>query len=325
MNNAKNILIIRFSSLGDIVLTSALIRALNHNHSPHRLYFLTKERYVELLQFFDHPINPIEYTTIHEKPGGFFKLAKEINRLEIDLIIDLHNNLRSNLLVPLISAPKKLKVDKRRKARKNLIRMKLNPSPPIAMYKLFQAPLTELGLGHEALLPTLNVTSEKKTKLVGIHPFANHIGKEWPLDKYIQLTTQLLHDGYAVRFFLPAGKACHKLPAETELYNNLSLSDLVLRIAECTYFIGNDSGPVHIAAATGANTIAIFGSTDPRLGFRPVGSGNHRVVQNHLKCRPCSLHGALKCRKDFKCLRSVEIADVLNAFAQIAGSAPRRS
>ena len=81
--------------------------------------------------------------------------------------------------------------------------------------------------------------------------------------------------------------------------------------------IGNDSAPLHLAAAAGTPTVAIFGPTAPALGFGPYGVA-HVVVQRNLDCRPCSAHGGRKCPKGhFRCMKEIDAAAVLDAARQL--------
>ena len=96
-----------------------------------------------------------------------------------------------------------------------------------------------------------------------------------------------------------------------DLCGKTSLRELATVISQCSLFITNDSGPMHIAAALQVPLVAIFGSTTKELGFTPYGT-NNRIVEVNLPCRPCSSHGKKRCPKEhFKCMRDISSEAVM--------------
>ena len=95
-----------------------------------------------------------------------------------------------------------------------------------------------------------------------------------------------------------------------------SLKELIAAISRCSVFLTNDSGPMHVAVASGIPTVAIFGPTTRELGFFPYGKG-HTVIEKNLECRPCGLHGAKECPLGhFQCMRQITPDEVFAAVRE---------
>jgi ADP-heptose:LPS heptosyltransferase len=157
--------------------------------------------------------------------------------------------------------------------------------------------------------------------LAGIHPGAGHPCKRWPAESFIELGRQLASRGWellifggpeeselTVRVAAGIGEQARVFPGTEGLGRTLAL------IRHCRKFVSNDSGLAHCAAALGAETLAIFGPTDPEV-CRPYGVGV-RVVTSGSKCRPCYQPGGkYRCSAEKKpCLNEITVEMVLEAF-----------
>lgn len=326
----ENILLIRLSSLGDVLLTTPLIRALKKKLPSARVDFAVQDKYLSIIKSNPYIENCIPYDK--SKSSGhvkkeFMKFLKRSGIQRYDLILDLQNNLRSRMLC-LRAAGKILRYDKNRMRKLSLVYLKkkqidadfhvvnnyikaagvlgLTPDEYGAEFWLPE----EMGL---SMYPPVNMEKRKTGDIIGISPGARHFTKIWPKEKYSQLA-KLLLDRTASEIRLFGSKdeieICNYIRQQGgESIKNyagcLSLVETVRKIDECSLFITNDSGLMHVAAARNIPVVAIFGSTVRELGFTPY-NAVHKIVEVDLDCRPCSHIGRDSCPKGhFNCMNMI--------------------
>jgi ADP-heptose:LPS heptosyltransferase len=166
------------------------------------------------------------------------------------------------------------------------------------------------------------VTVEEQSKMIILHPGSGSKKKVWPLERFLNLARTLQdHLGSKILVVLgPAeGPEVQKAfegmrPTEFILAKGLTLLQLASVMEGCWFFIGNDSGISHMAAALGLPTIVIFGPTDQRV-WSPRGEKTF-VVQRGVHCSPCPQERFFQC-KDFECLKGIEIGEVLEGLEKI--------
>jgi lipopolysaccharide heptosyltransferase II len=336
-------LIIRFSSVGDIVLSSLLVRAF-HNRIPGcRIDVLVKREYADLVRYSPHVGRVIEFPT-----GGSFRdlwrLRKTLRRERYDLVLDIHDSLRSRFLCFGLNNVRRIR--KRKIARFLLLRIKLDlyglfgGAPSIALRYLEPAAgygVTDDGGGLELHLPleaeaavdaALGKTgAQQSSRFVGLCPSARHRTKIWPADRFSEAAARLGRDLDAAVLLLggmedrdrcaEVEEAIRRIdPARTvvNLCGQLSLVASAAAIDRCMLIVTNDSGLMHIAAARRRPVIAIFGSTVYQFGFFPFGTRHEVVEQNDLACRPCTAIGRANCPKDhFRCMLDISVDQVVTA------------
>jgi heptosyltransferase-2 len=170
----------------------------------------------------------------------------------------------------------------------------------------------------DALLAQLGV--DRSTPLVGLAPGAAYgHAKRWPPKRVAELATRLSAAGASCLLVgaagdRPAGREIESvLPPGTRVYNVIGRTDLRLfagLLASCHGFVSNDSGAMHLAAATGVPVAAIFGPTDERV-TAPL--GNHDVIIHQVFCRPCMLRD---CPIDHRCMRGITVDRVFDAVSR---------
>jgi heptosyltransferase-2 len=308
LSKAKKLLIIRLSSLGDILLATPVIRALKNTYPEMQIDFLCKKSYKDLLV--NNPYIKNIYT--FEKKGK--KREELIARLvkeEYDLTADLQNNFRSrriNLKIP----SGKIRFRKKSLLKFLLVNFKIN-----LLKKAPQIPVRYAGIFKNLLLDDkgLDLISNKKSLLdsssryIGIAPGSRHFTKMWPKEYYIELCKLLRSAGFKIAVF--GGRndidSCCEISSEVDDSLNLCNSDNILQtvadMKECQAVVCNDSGLMHAACAAGVPVLAFFGSTVKEFGFFPYKNRNI-VLENHgLSCRPCTHIGRESCpRTHFKCM-----------------------
>jgi len=166
------------------------------------------------------------------------------------------------------------------------------------------------------------VTPEERTKVIVLHPGSGSKKKVWPLDRFLNLA-RTLRDHFGSKILIVLGPAespeVQKGFEEGEAFQcilakGLTLLQLASVMEGCWFFIGNDSGISHMAAALGLPTMVIFGPTDHKV-WSPRGEKTF-VVQRGVHCSPCPQERFYQC-KDFECLRGIGMGEVLEGLKKI--------
>ena len=309
------ILIIRLSSLGDVVLAQSVAAVLRAKYPAAEIHFIVKNAFVPVVEAF----GCIDQIHIWEENNSFSKL-RELGSQKYDLTIDLQAKFNSFLIRKLVRSKKTVTYDKHHFLRLMIVKHKTKKSISSTVDLYFSA-LKKAGIREKMRFPELHPVQElpkERAKLikpekrnVAIFPGALHRTKQYPLKKMAEFIN-LLEDCYNV--FLLGSAAEKGLAAEVvarlrkpvhNLAGNLKIADLISFLDRVDVVISNDSGPMHIAAALGKPQIAIFGATHPRLGFAPLNK-SAIVLAANLKCQPCSLHGGKFCPElHFECMHSL--------------------
>ncbi len=324
MKEIKKILIIRFSSLGDIVLTTPVIKAAKLKFPQAEVFFLTKSKFVALLEN-----NPYLSGIIELEDGslaGFLSTLRQIRKSNFDVVIDLHSNLRSICLRNLSGSRRWIRYNKRWWARFLLVYFKKVEVSPLHTVESYLNCLKKLGIPTAEKMPQLYLDVEGREFsdhflkevlpeeiLVGVVPGARWESKRWGEENFAG-TIRIINGRIKVRFLLIGGKEDEELIGRLKCLIGhvsiveavgLSLPEISALISKCRIVLTNDSGPMHMAAALGVPVVAIFGPTHPKLGFSPLGEKNV-ILCADVECSPCSLHGKRKCfQKSKYCMERI--------------------
>lgn len=322
LKKINRILVVRLSSLGDILLTTPLIRALKENNPSCEIDFLLKEEYEPLLKYNPNVSQIYKYPYIPRVRTHFMKIFR---KKRYGLIIDLQSNMRSLEIRNRLNR-KSVKFNKRSLAKFLLVNFKLNflknaPQIP-ARYAstLKKIKLDEKGL--DLFIPDyISSRLEKDSKYIGLAPGSKHLTKMWPSDYYAELGKKIMDAGYKVA--LLGGQSdtnlCDSIASRIPGSLNLAGEDDILQVAadmkSCSAVVCNDSGLMHTACAAGVPVLAIFGSTVREFGFTPYKNKNLILENNSLTCRPCSHIGRSSCPKGhFKCMMEITPANVFEGL-----------
>jgi lipopolysaccharide heptosyltransferase II len=336
-------LIIRFSSVGDIVLSSLLVRLLRKHLPNCWIDYLVKAEYADLVRY-----NPNINTVVEFPPGGGMKELRQFKQSIVnagyDLIVDIHDSLRSRYLT--LGAPRVVRMNKRKVARFLLVKMKWNlygllgGAPGIAERYLetvqrFQIKNDDCGV--ETFVPDEAVTKVKATLLnagidgsktvVGICPSAKHANKMWSQDRFADVGSAFAGNQTPILLFGNGEEErnrCEMVRALIEqrfpsavvlnLADTLSLLETAAAMDYCSVVITNDSGLMHLAASRQRKIVAIFGPTVKELGFFPYGTKSVVIENPSLRCRPCTHIGLPECpKKHFKCMNEISTLQVIEA------------
>jgi heptosyltransferase-2 len=309
---APDVLVVRFSAIGDILLITPLLRAIRAQYPGARIAVLTKDQYVPLLSH-----NPHVSEVLSVAPGeGIRAIAERISSVRYTHLLDLHGNLRSHALRRLAPGPWR-SYAKRWLERAILITVKRDVygrEIPIAE-RYFEA-AAELDVQPDGQAPDFFIGEEADAHaagrlstlglgqgrpIVAMAPGAAHATKRWPAEYWVELIRRITPTGADVA--LLGG------PDDAELARRISdlaganvgsmagtlglqESGAVIRRAEV--LISGDTGVMHMATGVGTPVVALFGPTVRQFGFFPYHS-DAAVVELDLPCRPCSAHGSGRC------------------------------
>ena len=308
LGNSNKILIIRLSSLGDILLTTPLLRTIKKNYPTVKIDYLIRKEFIDTVKF-NPNINQIIELEKNYNPN---EIKEKIKANNYDVIVDLQNNFRSRILTKSFSG----EVYRYKKPYLNrwlLVKFKINRfSEIISIPQRYANAVPNFKFDEKGLELFLlnNNKSEFNTnsEIIGFCPGSKHKTKIWPEKYFIELGNKLIEKKYKIALF--GGKDDKDICAEISnqingainFSNDNKLLDLAADMKQCRTIICNDSGLMHTAIAINIPVIAIFGSTVKEFGFFPY-KGNNLVIENNsLTCRPCSHIGLEKCPKNhLKC------------------------
>lgn len=315
-------LIIRFSSIGDIVLTSPVTRCLNQQLENVEIHFVTKQKFASLVA-----CNPY-IDKIHLYNGNMKELISELKTENFDHIIDLHNNLRSRWIkLQLGKASTTLKKLNLRKFL--LVYFKVNLLPQIHIVDRYLDTVNMFGVkndhkGLDCFIPEQEAFS--LNNLPG--PFKEGylsfvIGSAWatkklPVDKVIEII-----NGFNYPVVLLGGKEEY-LEGEmirqktremvVNLCGKLTLNQSSSLVRDARVVLTNDTGLMHIAASFKKKILSFWGNTIPLFGMYPYLADPASLISevHGLECRPCSKIGKKVCPKGhFKCMMDQDVERVI--------------
>jgi heptosyltransferase II len=309
---APDILVVRFSAIGDILLITPLLRAIRARYRGARIAVLTKERYVPLLSH-----NPHVSEVLGVAPDeGVRGIAQRIRGVRYTHLLDLHGNLRSHALRRLAPGPWR-SYAKRRLERMVLITVKRD------IYRA-QIPVAERyfeAVGGLDVLPDggppdffigeaadqraaerlSSVGLGRDRPIVAMAPGAAHATKRWPAAYWVELVRRITPTGADVAVLGGpedaelAGRISELAGASVaSLAGTLGLQETGAVIRRAEVLISGDTGVMHMGTGVGTPVVALFGPTVRQFGFFPYRS-EAGVVELDLPCRPCSAHGSARC------------------------------
>ena len=334
MNRA---LVIRFSSLGDIVLSSAVTGLLKKRDPDVIIDYLVHERFSPLAAHFDPPPNNIISFPPSIDALQLPRFAKDLAKNQYDLVIDLHDSLRSKFLRRFMN-PKKLRVYRKPRMKRWLLFYgyinRFNRD-----FSVVSEYLRYAGLNASAgeSRPKLTVSDSEaadvgarfglKEGTIACVPGAAWPQKSWIPERYIELFAGLPEGAYSgiailggpddhicdsIARALPSGEAIN-LKGRTNLIEALAI------LSGSRLVIGSDTGLLHAAEALNTPVVMILGPTSTETGARVL-HPESRTIETGLWCRPCSQNGKRKCyRKKQYCIVNITADKVITEVTSMLG------
>lgn len=313
MKSINKILIIRLSSLGDILLTTPLLRSLKKENPHTSIDFLIRNEYKECVELNPNVSRMFIYTNDKIEQN---KINEQIKNAGYDFVIDLQNNLRSKKITSGVTCPvyrfAKKSIEKFLLVNFKINLLKNSPSIPQRYAETLPGFMPD-DEGLEIYLPEkCNIQTEPVKNVIGLCPGSRHFTKMWPKEYFIELGKMLSARGMTIH--LIGGKSdmeicsllAKEIPGAVNLSNQNNLFLTAGELKKCSAVVCNDSGLMHLACAVKTPVLVFFGSTVKEFGFAPYKNKNLILENNSLSCRPCSHIGRNKCpKKHFDCMKQI--------------------
>lgn len=323
------ILIIRFSSIGDVVLTTPIVRCLKKQIPNASIHFITKNPFYSILEN-----NPYLDKIITIK-SSINEVVSELKAENYDWVIDLHKNVRT------LSLKQKLNVPSRSFPKINiekwlLVKFKIDRMPKIHIVDRYFETVKHLGVKND-LLPcdffiaenarvdisaSLNIDKDFITVAIGAQFFT----KRMPIEKLMEILEKINIPVAILGGLMDkevAEKLIEMLPSKNivNTCGSYSLQQSASIVSQSKVLLTNDTGMMHIASCFEIPTVSVWGNTVPTLGMYPYFPVNKNLYSIHevkgLSCRPCSKIGFQKCPKNhFHCMTQQNVEAIVEDINQ---------
>jgi ADP-heptose:LPS heptosyltransferase len=326
------VLILRFSSIGDIVLTTPVVRAIKTQLPEVQLHYAVKEQYRSLLE-----ANPY-IDRIHVLGDSLSALLDELRQEQFDFVVDLHHNLRT------LRVKKGLHVSSASFLKLNLekwllVNFKINRLPAVHIVDRYFEAAKPLGVKPDSLgldyfiperdeMPLDWLPPEFRDGYVALAIGAQHETKKLPVKRLIELCDKINRPlvvlggredaavGEEIERFFARSTAdsdfepgLKELGKRTVVFNGcgkFNLNQSASLVRQSRYVFSHDTGLMHIAAAFRKEIFSIWGNTVPAFGMYPYRTRFTILENTKISCRPCSKIGYQKCPKGhFKCMNEL--------------------
>lgn len=323
------ILIIRFSSIGDIILTTPVVRCIKKQLGA-EVHYLVKKSFANVLQ------NNPYIDKFHFFETWDDTLIKTLKAEKFDKIIDLHKNIRSKRVIVALDVPA-LSFDKLNVQKWFMTALKINFLPKLHLVDRYFRALEKLGIQNDDKGLDYFVDPENEFRVksyireAGLISQSGYIAmaigsaqrtKVPPLEIYTKIINQLqipvvLLGGPGDAFF--GNQIVGELPQKTiiNVAGNFKLGESVAFIKNAQCLITPDTGLMHAGAAVGTPIIVLWGNTIPEFGMHPYFAGNNTEMYfnqevKDLACRPCSKIGYKHCpKKHFNCMVKQDVVSII--------------
>ena len=314
------ILVLRFSSIGDIVLTTPVVRQLKTQVPGAQVHFATKPAYRGLLE-----ANPY-VDKIHVLAGSLSELVRELRAERFDFIVDLHNNLRTRLIRWQLPGVLGQAFDKLNWQKWLLVNAKVNRLPPVHIVDRYRAAAAPLGIrddggGLDYFIPPAQEVEVATALPSGFRPGqyaavaigAQHATKRLPVEKLIELVQNLAPRPVVLLGGPEDESTGHVIELATAslIFNGcgqFSLHQSASLLRQAQFVVSHDTGLMHIASAFKKPVFSVWGNTVPQFGMYPYRTRFEVLEVLGLPCRPCSKIGFAKCPQGhFKCMHNQDL------------------
>ena len=318
------ILVIRLSSIGDVLLTTPVLKAWKEKYPDSILDFVVLKQFQAAIQNCPYIDNiHIFDKKQHDGIKNIIKFSKKLAENQYDYVFDLHNKFRSQLMrwsmrVPYFVYPKR-KWWKSILVNLGLISYQVDDT----IIKNYFAAFRKFSLSYQGEDLYFHVSEEDKKKFESyrnfpvLAPGASKNTKKWPIENFA-LLAKLLYEKYSYPSILIGGKedeeTCQKIielsgGKAISFAGKLSLQESGALLSQAAFLVSNDSGPFHIARGVKCPSFVIFGPTSP--GMFELGKRDTLLFAG-VDCSPCSLHGDKECpKKHFRCMKEITAEQIL--------------
>lgn len=319
------ILIIRFSSIGDVVLTTPIIRCLKQQVPNAEIHFITKKKFSTILEN-----NPFVDKLITIQ-SSINEVISDLKKEKYDWVIDLHKNVRTLSLKQKLKAPSrsfpKINIEKWM-----LVKFKIDRMPKMHVVDRYFETVKHLGIKNDLLPCDFFISKESiidvqteldiTTSFITIAIGTQFATKRMPLEKLIEIVNQINEPIVLVGGSMDselAEQLIENFPSKTikNACGGFSLHQSASIVKQSKLLLTNDTGMMHIASCYEIPTVSVWGNTVPSFGMFPYFPKNPELFSIHevkgLSCRPCSKIGFQKCPKGhFNCMMKQDVNEIIS-------------
>lgn len=346
MGRPAHVVVLRFSALGDVALLAPVLQSAAEHNPGVKITLVTRPKFTEL--FRAHSLVKTfaaDVGTEFAGISGLWKLSRKILSLHPDVVIDAHDHLRTKILRFFLAwfSTQIIVFDKGRKEKKSLIQLKNKSGLQPLQHTIdrYRDAFTKAGLnvpvGTEP--PFKNFSSLSATpsildsvlskRWIGIAPFAAHLTKRWPLQRFEEMIGNFESETDFVFLLFGGGKKekeqldsiCSRHSNAINLTGIFSLDDELKVLSRLDVMVCVDSANMHLAALSGVPVVSIWGGTHTMTGFGPFPNRLNQIIEipvEDLHCRPCSVYGLDECpRKDHACMQGIPPERVISAVRNV--------
>jgi lipopolysaccharide heptosyltransferase II len=350
---AQRILVTRMKFIGDVVLTTPLLHSLRQAYPGAHIAYMAAADACSLLEH--HPsvdaLIPYDFSrpSVLEQP----RVAFLLRRSRFDIVLDLFSNPRSALLTYLSGARVRVGLARGGRGRLYTHQVRDDGTPKTAI-QFHDQYLRTIGVVPTGTPPLLAVTPAERQealvrfgvsgrgasgiteggrgRLVVMHAGATWPSKQWGAEQYAALAMMLARTA-GVRVLLTGGPRDRDVLAEVERRSQqaarqagpLALRGLAALLAVADAFVGNDGGPMHMAAAVGTPTVGLFGPGEEQIWFPYTGALGHRALREDVPCHPCHLNVCNRSGEGhMECMKRLTPERVLGAVLEALAARPVR-
>ena len=311
MQETLKILVVRFSSIGDIVLTTPVVRMLKKQLNA-QVHYLTKSSYVSLLK------NNPYIDSVYQIDNSISEVIANLKKEKYDYVIDLHSNLRTQILKFRLGMPAK-SFNKLNMEKFMLTNFKLDNMPKIHIVDRYLETVKHLGVKNDnqgldfflSANDKLDISIFPKNYIVFIIG-GQHATKILPNEKIISIIKKVNKPVLLIGGPEDFGRGEQIIANTNNTINTCgkySILQSASLVQQATMVITHDTGMMHIAAAFNKKIYSVWGNTVPEFGMYPYleSEQSKRIEVKGLNCRPCSKIGYDKCPKGhFKCMQEID-------------------
>lgn len=323
------ILVIRLSSIGDVILTTAVLRAFKEKYPEAIIDFLVIDKFKDAISLSPYVDNLILYDK--KKNDGLrnlIKFSRNLSKNNYDYVFDIHSKFRSKVISFILNkfyGVKSYSYKKRAFWKSILVNLKLiKYKVDNTIVKNYFSAFKDFDLKYEGEKLNFSFEENLKNKFEEYKNYmvfavgASKETKKWTEEGFGKLAKKL-YETYGQKIILIGGKEdCERCDTIEKISENsvinlagkLTLKETGALLSQAKFLLTNDSGPFHIARGVSCKTFVIFGPTSPEMfDF----GENEILVYNNSDCSPCSLHGDKVCpKKHFNCMKKLSYEDVFN-------------
>jgi len=304
--------------MGDVAIAASAMREIAAQNPDIRFVFATRTFFAP---FFNNITNlevfSVDFKKTYIGLYGLLRLYKELNKnYRIDAVADLHDVLRTKILKFFfrfsLKSVKISTIDKGRNDKRKLCKPNNhNKKPLVTTWQRYTEVFQKLKINTE-IKPVSIPFYPEKVKRIGVSPFAQHKGKQYP-PELMEKVLEMLNPNYEIYLF-GGGKVereqCenweNKYANVHTLVGKKTLAEELELISTLDVMLSMDSSGMHLASLCNVPCISIWGATHPYAGFVGFGQEKNPQIQLDLPCRPCSVYGNKPCKyNDYRCLYGI--------------------